>query len=154
MRFIYFDKMLEVEKDKRALASKAVSVTEEFFPAHYGKAPVMPPSLIVECMAQVGGWLHVVSRDFQIETMLVLVQDVQFWGLVRPGQVLMLEAWLAFGHVDGATMRAEARVGDQVVARVARMLFGSKVIPDPLQVQARREGFAYRGGTLERSESP
>jgi 3-hydroxymyristoyl/3-hydroxydecanoyl-(acyl carrier protein) dehydratase len=154
MRFIYFDKVLELEKDKRALAHKVVSLTEEFLPAHYGKVAVMPPSLVVECLAQVAGWLHVASRDFQVETMLVLLEDVEFLGLVQPGHTLILEAWLSFGHIDGATMRAEARIGDQPIARVGRMLFGSKVIPDPRRVQDRRDGFSYRGGNLKDLERP
>jgi 3-hydroxyacyl-[acyl-carrier-protein] dehydratase len=152
VRFIYFDKMLELEPDKRALATKVVSVTEEFFPQHYGRVAVMPPSLIVECMAQVAGWLHIASRNFQVETMLVLLDDVEFFDLVQPGQTLTLEVWLMFGHVDGATLRGEVRIGDKLIAKAGRMLFGSKVLADPLKVQERRDLFAYRQGVLKQEE--
>ena len=148
MRFIYLDRVLELEPDKRALGNKLVTISEEFFPTHYEKVPVVPPTILIECMAQLGGWLHIVSRDFQIETVLVLVEGAEFLGSVRPGDLLTVEAWLTFGHIDGATVRAEVRIGEQLIARVGRMLFGSKVIPDPTKVQGRRDAFAYRGGTL------
>ncbi len=152
MRFIYFDRMLELEPQKRALAIKAVSLTEEFFPNHYGKTAIMPASVIIECLAQVAGWLHVVSRSFEVESMLVLVEDVTFLQLVRPGETLSLEAWQTFGHHDGATTRAEARIGNQVIARVGRMVFGSKASAEPAAVEERRAAFRYRGGIINQAQ--
>jgi 3-hydroxyacyl-[acyl-carrier-protein] dehydratase len=152
MRFIYFDRMLELEPGKRALAIKAVSLTEEFFPSHYGKSAVMPASVLIECMAQVAGWLHVVSRNFEVETMLVLVEDVTCVQLVRPGDTLSLEAWQTFGHHDGATIRTEARIGNQVVGRIGRMVFGSKASVEKSSVEDRRAAYQYRGGVINRTQ--
>ena len=149
MRFFFFDRLLYLEPGKGARAIKAVSLTEEFLPSHFGKVPVMPATLLFECLAQVAGWLHVVSRDFSARTLLVLIEGGRVLRQVRPGDVLELEAWLDFDHADGSTMHAEARIDGERVAVLERIVFGSEISRDPTYARSQRDLFAYICGGSE-----
>ena len=48
------DRVIEIEKGKRILALKNVSINEPYFVGHFPHRPVMPGVLILEAMAQAG----------------------------------------------------------------------------------------------------
>lgn len=50
--FLLVDKILEMEKGKRVVGIKNVSINEPFFQGHFPQFPVMPGVLIIEGMAQ------------------------------------------------------------------------------------------------------
>ena len=53
--FRMIDRILEIEKGKKAIALKNVSIDEPYFLGHFPKEPILPAVLIVEAMAQTGG---------------------------------------------------------------------------------------------------
>lgn len=53
--FLLIDRIDEIEPGKRAVGTKNVTMNEPFFEGHFPGNPVMPGSLILEAMAQVGG---------------------------------------------------------------------------------------------------
>ena len=146
MRFLFCDRILELEPGKRALATKMVSLSEEFLPDHYARQPVMPSTMVMECLAQLAGWFYVVTESYAITTVLGLAQRVSFLGMVRPGESLTLEAWLLYGHRDGATMSGEVRRGDEVILRAERMLFASRPSSSEAEVARAKEMFRYISG--------
>ena len=155
MRYLYFDRVLEVEPGRRALAVKSVALSEEFLPGHFGRRAVMPPTLVLEALAQLGGWLHIVTRDFKAKILLALIQAATFRRVITPGDRLMLEIWMDFDHREGATMHAEARIDHEVVVSVDRIVFASEFSDDEDLIQVRREDFVYASGgfTLPSEES-
>src|SRR5437016_13674260 len=52
--FLLIDRVLELQRMKRVVALKNVTINEPFFVGHFPGAPLMPGVLIVECMAQAG----------------------------------------------------------------------------------------------------
>ena len=56
-RFCMIDKVVEMERFKRIVAIKSVTINEAFFQGHFPGKPVMPGVLILESMAQAGGLL-------------------------------------------------------------------------------------------------
>jgi len=53
--FRMIDRILDIEKGKRAIALKNVSKDEPYFSGHFPKEPILPGALILEAMAQTGG---------------------------------------------------------------------------------------------------
>ena len=154
MRFLFFDRILELEPGARALATKSVSVSDECLPEHYRRRPVMPVTLVVEALAQLAGWLHTITQGFAIRTVLGLMEGVRVFGEVKPGVTLLLEVWTDFAHKDGATLHGEARVDGQVVLSVERFLFASRPEKDAAFIQKRREVFRYMSGDFRLPGEP
>ena len=148
MRFLFVDQILEAEPGNRLLASKTIGNMDEYLASHYPRRPLVPPTLVIECLAQAGGWLNLISRDFGVKTVLGLIEGVRVHRDVRPGEVLSLEVWLEYAHQDGATVRAEARVGRESVMTVERLMFVHQWTTDAEFSRLQRERFANLTGLL------
>jgi hypothetical protein len=55
--FLMVDAILEMERVKRIVGIKNVSINEYYFQGHFPGKPIMPAVLIIEGMAQTGGLL-------------------------------------------------------------------------------------------------
>lgn len=146
MRFLYYDRIVEIEAGKRAVAIKSVSLTEAFVEEHYRRRALVPPTILIECLAQLAGWLHTVSAGFALRTVLGSVEEVKVFETVGPGATLRLEVWSDFLHKDGATLHGEASVDGRPVLRVGRFLFASRPETDPAFIRKRKETFHYMSG--------
>lgn len=116
MRFIFVDRILELEKGKRAVLVKNVSSAEEYFSDHFPGFPVMPGSLILETMEQGAHLLLSHGTDFACGAALEEVTGAKFKRFVRPGDQLTVR--LAVTARDEARAEVSARVsaGEEVVA--------------------------------------
>lgn len=116
MRWFLIDKFLELEKGKRAKAVKNISLSEDHLHDHFPGFSIMPPSLMVESLAQTGGILVGYSKDFKENVILAKVPRVDFFKWVRPGDQLILEAELVEMRDEGSTVRAWGTVeGEKVL---------------------------------------
>ena len=148
MRFLFYDRIVEMQPGKHALATKAISIGDEFLPEHYARKPIMPASLILESVTQVAGWLYIVTQNFAVSTVLGLAETVEILGEARPGETLELEVWMQYGHRDGATLRGVARVGSREILRAGRLIFASRPLTDRASIEESRELFHYLSGGL------
>jgi 3-hydroxyacyl-[acyl-carrier-protein] dehydratase len=55
--FLLIDRVIEIERKKRIVALKSVTINEPFFQGHFPGHPIMPGALVVEAIAQAGGVL-------------------------------------------------------------------------------------------------
>jgi beta-hydroxyacyl-ACP dehydratase FabZ len=91
--FLFVDRIIELEREKRAVGLKNVTVNEPFFMGHFPERPVMPGVLILEALAQVAGVLAFYSlggRHGYIPLFTGL-DKVKFRSPVVPGDQLRLE---------------------------------------------------------------
>lgn len=93
--FLLVDRIIEMEKGKRAVGIKNVTVNEPFFQGHFPGNPIMPGVLIVEAMAQVGG-VAILSLEEYAGKLAVFagIDGVRFKKQVVPGDVLKMEVEL------------------------------------------------------------
>lgn len=130
--FLFIDRIVELERMKRIVAIKNVSIDEPFFQGHFPDFPIMPGALIVEAIAQAGGVLllpEIPDRD----TMLMVftgIERAKFRRPVVPGDQLRIEVkvlnWKpratrleGKGYVDGK-LACEAIITCQLVPRQPR----------------------------------
>ena len=89
------DRVIELVRDERIVAIKAVTINEPFFQGHFPGRPIMPGVLQVEALAQAAGVLAVESLGLAGTGKLVYfmsIDGVKFRKPVEPGVLLRLEA--------------------------------------------------------------
>src|SRR6201996_8934451 len=91
--FLLIDRVIELERKKRIVAIKNVSINESFFQGHFPDFPIMPGVLVIEAMAQAGGALlltEVPDRDSKL-MVFTGIDRAKFRRPVVPGDQLRIE---------------------------------------------------------------
>ncbi|WP_353893967.1 3-hydroxyacyl-ACP dehydratase FabZ [Proteinivorax hydrogeniformans] len=115
--FLLVDKIVELEKGKKATGYKNVTVNEEFFNGHFPDNPVMPGVLIIEALAQVGAVAMLSTEEFAGKTAYFTgINKAKFRRKVVPGDVLKLEAELVKARRNAGVAKVEASVEGQKAA--------------------------------------
>jgi 3-hydroxyacyl-[acyl-carrier-protein] dehydratase len=125
--FLLIDRIIDLERRKRIVALKNVTINEAFFAGHFPGVPVMPGVLIVESMAQAGAVLLFTEVDDR-ENKLVLftgIERAKFRRPVVPGDQLRIEVDLKVWRGDAGRMAGIAYVGDK---RAAEALISCRVV--------------------------
>jgi 3-hydroxyacyl-[acyl-carrier-protein] dehydratase len=91
--FLLVDRITELETDRRIVGIKNVSLNERYLARNPGEPPSLPPSILTECVAQVGAIL-VLSKT-ENRGMLPLFRSIdraRYRGAVHAGDVVEIEA--------------------------------------------------------------
>lgn len=87
----YIDYVDTLEPGKKIVATKNVTINEDFFQGHFPGNPVMPGALILETLAQAGSILILKSDEFQGRTAYIGgINKAKFRQKVVPGDTLKL----------------------------------------------------------------
>lgn len=114
--FLMVDKILSVN-DKEVIGMKNVTFNEPFFQGHFPDEPVMPGVLLIEAMAQTGGFLVLCRVSGKHSTYFIRIDNVKFRRKVVPGDTLIFKITLNSPIRRGiATMKGITYVGNKVVA--------------------------------------
>jgi 3-hydroxyacyl-[acyl-carrier-protein] dehydratase len=92
MRWMWIDKFVEFESGRRACAIKNVTRAEDHVHDMIGGYAVLPPSLMVEGMAQTAGVLVGEARQFRENVVLAKIRLAEFEDYAYPGDQLRYEA--------------------------------------------------------------
>jgi 3-hydroxyacyl-[acyl-carrier-protein] dehydratase len=116
--FRIIDRILAIEKGKRATALKNVSMDEPYFVGHLLKKPLLPWVLILEAMAQTGGLAFESSFEKGGEGVpaLASVEEFRVKKSVTPGDQLIIEAEVLRIFSNLAKVKVLARVEEEIVA--------------------------------------
>ena len=123
--FLLVDRVLELEKGKRILALKNVTMNEPFFTGHFPNRPVMPGVMMLEALAQAAAILAFDDMDVRPDDDTVFyfvgIDNARFKRPVVPGDQLMLHATLDRAKAGIVKFTARAMVGDAVAAQADLM---------------------------------
>ena len=115
--FLFVDRITYLEKGKRAVGVKNVTMNDYFFKGHFPGRPIMPGVIIVEAMAQVGGVMMLASQENKGKLAFFLsINNVKFRKPVVPGDQLILEVEAIKVKSKTGQVRGRALVAGKVVA--------------------------------------
>ena len=116
--FLMVDNILEIERLKRIVGLKSVSINESYFQGHFPGKPIMPGVLIIEGMAQTGGLLlllEIPDRDKKL-LYFAAVDEARFRRPVVPGDQLRMEVTVLKWRTTFCKLHAVATVNGEVAA--------------------------------------
>lgn len=116
--FLLVDRILELTENS-VIGIKNVTIGEPFFMGHFPDEPVMPGVLIIEAMAQVGGFLLLNRIDDTSNKLpyFMMIDKVKFRKPVRPGDQLRSEVTMKRFRKSLCVIEGKAFVGDELVAQ-------------------------------------
>jgi 3-hydroxyacyl-[acyl-carrier-protein] dehydratase len=116
--FLFLDRIVEWEPGVRIVAIKNVTINEPFFQGHFPGRPIMPGVLIVEAMAQAGGFLALkAGANGKQLAYFAGIDQCKFRRPVGPGDQLRLEATVVARKGSVWKMHGEATVNGILVAK-------------------------------------
>jgi len=119
---LLIDRVLELERKKRIVAIKNVTINEPLFVGHFPGLPIMPGVLIIEAIAQAGGALLLTEVEDRTDKVILFtgIERAKFRRPVSPGDELRLEVegtgWRPLPRMIAAKMRGIAYVAGKKVA--------------------------------------
>ncbi|MBQ7029891.1 MAG: beta-hydroxyacyl-ACP dehydratase, partial [Thermoguttaceae bacterium] len=85
MYFSLIDKIDELNPGDSIVATKSLSMAEEYLRDHFPKFPVMPGVLMIEAMTQASAWLVRVGENFAHSVVVLKeTKNVKFGQFLQP----------------------------------------------------------------------
>lgn len=121
--FLLIDRIVEIERKKRIVAIKNVTINEPFFQGHFPGYPIMPGALVVEAIAQAGGVLLMPEVPDRHRKLMVFtgIERAKFRRPVVPGDQLRIEVSVLNWKPRVARMQGRAMVDGKLACEATVM---------------------------------
>ena len=141
MRYFLLDRVTDVVPGESARGIKNVTLTDEVVHDHFPDHPILPGALLVEAMAQLGGFLLEVSENADgkplVRALLGQIKRAKFERPAEPGDRIELAVTLARALDTAAEVHAEAHVDGERIARADLTFILRKVDSERVHEQRR-----------------
>ncbi len=105
MRYFLLDRIMEFQVNESAVGIKNITLSEDIFQDHFPEHPVFPGAMLIEAMAQLGGFLleMSVNKPNNIRrALLAQVDKAKFHRMAEPGEQLVIYGQMAEQMEDAA----------------------------------------------------
>jgi 3-hydroxyacyl-[acyl-carrier-protein] dehydratase len=121
--FLLIDRVIEIDRKKRIVAIKNVTLNEPHFQGHFPNYPIMPGVLIIESIAQAGGALLLTDIPHRHSKLMVFtsIDNAKFRRPVTPGDQLRIEVHVLNWRTNAVKMRGVATVDGKVACEATIM---------------------------------
>jgi 3-hydroxyacyl-[acyl-carrier-protein] dehydratase len=121
--FLLIDRLTEIERKKRIVAIKNVTINEPFFAGHFPSFPIMPGVLIIESIAQAGGALLLTEIPDRENKLMVFtgIDRAKFRRPVVPGDQLRIEVNVLNWRPRAVRMEGKATVDGKLACEATVM---------------------------------
>jgi 3-hydroxyacyl-[acyl-carrier-protein] dehydratase len=120
MRLEYFqmvDRITRLDVEARRIAADCrVPDESPIFEGHFPGYPILPGVLMIETMAQTGGWLVLATLRFAAMPFLAQVKQAKMRNFVAPGEALVAEAELLHDGSGYAVVAGKISAGGKPAA--------------------------------------
>ncbi|MGH9370507.1 MAG: 3-hydroxyacyl-ACP dehydratase FabZ [Vicinamibacterales bacterium] len=114
--FLLVDRITELEPDKRIVGIKNVTLNERYLAHSENGAPVLPPTILTETIAQVGAILILAKPENREKLPYFMsIERVRYRRPVHPGDVIEIEAMVRRMRSRTGQLRGIARVSGKIV---------------------------------------
>lgn len=129
MRYQFIDKINELDKDKKIVTVKAISICEDWAEHHFPGFPIFPGALQIETMAQAAGALLEISNEYRISTLLLMTEKVKFKKMLHPGDVMIVTAEITDLQETFATSEVRIECEGKLMS-IGKIVSGIRIHPE------------------------
>ncbi len=121
--FLLIDRVVEIERKKRIVAIKNVTINEPFFQGHFPDYPIMPGVLLIEAMAQAGGALLLTEFTDRHKKLVLFtgIENARFRRPVVPGDQARIEVEVVNWRPRAVRMQGKVFVGGKLTCEAIVM---------------------------------
>ena len=123
--FLLIDRLVEIERKKRVVALKNVTINEPHFAGHFPSFPIMPGVLIIEAIAQAGAALLLTEYPAEARASKLMVftsiDGARFRRPVVPGDQLRIEVTVLNWRSNAVKMHGTAMVDGKLACEATVM---------------------------------
>ncbi len=116
MRWFWIDRFTEFVSGEYAVATKSVSLGEDYLHGYYHTHPMLPNALVVEGLAQAAGLLMGEATQYKSRLVLAKISKVEFHFAARPGDTLTYRSTIEHRRDEGVLFHGISKIGDRLQA--------------------------------------
>jgi len=118
VKFVLIDKLVKVQPGQSALATKSISLAEEYLADHFPTFPVLPGVLMVQAMTETSAWLVRLTQNFANSVILLSeAKNVSYGTFVSPGDTIEVLSQAIRIEDKISSFKTQCTIGSQTVAK-------------------------------------